>query len=103
MAPALEPGDWGVAVRARRGGLRRGQVVVARPPSRPELEVVKRLAHGPGDLDPAGRVLGPDEWFLAGVRPEASTDSRHFGPVPGSSIVGRAVAVYWPPRRIRRL
>jgi len=97
MEPTLRAGDWAVAVRVTRRRLRPGLVVVARPPARPGLEVVKRIAAGPGDVAPDGRVLGPDEWFLVGDRPEASTDSRHFGPVPRCAIVGRVLLVYWPP------
>lgn len=101
MEPTLRAGDWVVAVRMARRRLRPGLVVVARPPARPGLEVVKRIAAGPGDVAPDGRVLGPGEWFLAGDRPEASTDSRGFGTVPSSAIVGRVALVYWPPGRRR--
>jgi len=101
MEPTLKAGDWAMAVRVPRRRLRPGLVVVARPPARPGLEVVKRIAAGPGDVALDGRVLGPDEWFLAGDRPEASTDSRGFGTVPPSAIVGRVVLVYWPPDRRR--
>lgn len=101
MEPTLRAGEWAVAVRVPRRRLRPGLVVVARPPSRPRLEVVKRIAAGPGDPAPDGRVLGPEEWFLAGDRPEASTDSRHYGAVPPSAIEGRIVLVYWPPGRRR--
>ena len=101
MAPTLRAGEWAVSYRVARRRLRPGLVVVARPPSRPGLEVVKRIAAGPGDPGPDGRVLGPGEWFLAGDRPEASTDSRHFGTVPTAAIGGRIALVYWPPGRRR--
>jgi signal peptidase I len=101
MEPTLRAGEWAVAVRVARGRLRRRLVVVARPPSRPGLEVVKRIVAGPGDPAPDGRVLGPGEWFLAGDRPESSTDSRDFGTVPTDAIVGRIALVYWPPGRRR--
>jgi signal peptidase I len=38
--------------------------------------------------------------FVLGDNLPASRDSRDFGPVPCDSILARAVAVYWPPRRI---
>jgi signal peptidase I len=101
MEPTLRAGEWAVAVRVAGRRLRPGLVVVARPPSRPGLEVVKRIAAGPGDPGPDGRVLGPGEWFLAGDRPEASTDSRHFGTVPTAAISGRIALVYWPSGRRR--
>jgi signal peptidase I len=93
MEPALRSGRLLPIVRVRSGEIRIGMVVVAEPPSTPGLEVVKRVVAGPGDLAPSGDVLGPDQWFLMGDRPERSTDSRHFGPVPSSAIVARALGV----------
>lgn len=101
MVPALYPGEWALAVLPR--ALRPGDVVVVRQPDRPGYEMVKRLAALPGQIDPAGRLLGRDEWFVTGDAPEASTDSRYFGPVPGGAIAGRVVLVYWPPGRWRTL
>lgn len=48
-------------------------------------------------------VLGPDELFLLGDNSSYSTDSRTFGAVPLRELLGRPVAVVWPPRRARRL
>jgi len=86
MRPTLEPGDWCIAVRNRR--VRPGQVVVLRRPDRSGLEVVKRIAQGDGG-----------GWFVVGDNPPVSTDSRQFGPVAPSAILGRVLLVYWPPRR----
>lgn len=40
--------------------------------------------------------LGPDEYFLMGDNRNHSSDSRAFGPVPRSSIVGEVLVRYWP-------
>jgi len=88
MHPALLPGDWCIAVRARR--VHPGDVVILGRPDRPELEVVKRIERAEGE-----------EWFVLGENSAVSTDSRHFGPVATSAIRGRLRLVYWPPRRWR--
>ena len=47
--------------------------------------------------------LGPGEFFLAGDNSADSRDSRDFGPVQASEILGRPIAVVWPPDRMRRI
>jgi signal peptidase I len=96
MAPVLEPGDRVLAVRPRR--IRRGSLVILEHPDRRGFEMVKRLTGVPGDLVGALR-LGPDQHWVVGERAEASTDSRWFGPVSRSAILGAAVARYWPVSR----
>src|SRR6266545_482769 len=64
MRPALEPGDWALAVAPSR--IRRGGVVVVEHPARPGFEMVKRVAAVPGDAAPDGRVLGADEFWVEG-------------------------------------
>jgi signal peptidase I len=42
-------------------------------------------------------------WFMMGDNRGESDDSRFWGPVPTSWIIGPAVATYWPPDRIGTL
>lgn len=100
MMPTLLPGDWALAVGRRR--YRRGDVVVVEHPGRPGYEIVKRLGGLPGGRV-GDRVLGPDEYWVEGDRDEASTDSRHFGPVRGEHLKAKVLLVYWPKERRRRL
>lgn len=97
MAPVLQPGDWLIAVRA--GSIPLGSIVVVEHPERPGFELVKRLRGVPGDTLGA-LVLGDDQYWVIGDRPEASTDSRWFGPVGRAAIKGVVVLRYWPPTRI---
>ncbi|HVR05458.1 MAG TPA: signal peptidase I [Solirubrobacteraceae bacterium] len=39
-------------------------------------------------------------WFMMGDNRGESDDSRFWGPVPTSWIIGQAFATYWPPDRI---
>jgi signal peptidase I len=41
-------------------------------------------------------TLGPDELFVMGDHREQSEDSRAFGPIQVSSVIGRAFLRYWP-------
>jgi signal peptidase I len=99
MHPTLEPGEWALAVSSGRFG--RGDVVVVERPDRPGFELVKRIVAVPGDLAPDGRVLDADAFWVEGDSPEASTDSRRFGPVPRAGLKARVLLVYWPPERRR--
>jgi nickel-type superoxide dismutase maturation protease len=84
MEPALRPGDWLLVRRTRR--VRPGQIVLARHPEQPDMLIVKRAA----------RLLDTG-WWLESDNPDAgAVDSRRFGPVPASLIVGRVLVRYWP-------
>ena len=61
-------------------------------------------AHPADRPEPSGRVsLGPERYYVLGDNSSHSTDSRDFGPVETSEIVGRPVAVVWPLSRVRGL
>jgi nickel-type superoxide dismutase maturation protease len=96
MAPTLLPGDQVLVVTPST--YRRGDVVVVEHPGRPGYEMVKRLTALPGDRI-GERVLGPDEYWIAGDFERASTDSRSFGPVTATELRARVVLIYAPTAR----
>ncbi len=87
MAPTLRHGD---AVVVRTGvPVRRGDVVVARFRSRPDLLVIKR-------------AIRPEDggWWVRSDNDLVGDDSRVYGV---ADVVGRVVFRYWPrPARITR-
>lgn len=99
MAPALQDGDWVIALRRPRR-LRPGDVVVVEHPRRPGFELVKRVTAVEDDgVD--GPVLEPGELWILGDNPSAgSIDSRSFGPVPSHLVRARVLARYGPLGRI---
>jgi len=95
-------GVVGQFVEEALDGRRRAQPADQAPLPGGESRVfVKRCLAGPGDIVPpglgqaAGTVMPPDRYFMVGDNRAESRDSRSFGPVPRSAIVGRAVLVYW--------
>jgi signal peptidase I len=129
MRPTLEPGDRLLVDSAayRDRPPETGDLVVLMDPQVPDRWLVKRVAGvGPGrfwrthlGLVRGGSVPGsPDPTpppdavepvdldaksiFVVGDSPSAR-DSRRFGPVPRTAIVGRAYRCYAPPARRREL
>ena len=89
MEPTFHDGDW-LLVRKLGRPPRAGEVVVATDPREPERLLVKRVRSVAGDrVTVEGDHRDPAE----------STDSRQFGPIPGSAVVGRPVLRYAPLRR----
>jgi signal peptidase I len=103
----------------------RGDVIVFDPPTKSDKPYIKRIIGLPGeeitfrdgyvyvngqrleedylqDKTRCGRrdecdvVVPPDDVFVLGDHRSNSSDSRVFGPVPISSIIGKAWVSYWP-------
>ncbi len=100
----------------------RGDVVVFHYPLDPSREFIERIIGIPGDtvtitgdqvfvdgvllhepyisqpVNPKSLpvTLGTDQFFVMGDNRPASSDSRDWGPVPRSLIIGKAMLVLWP-------
>lgn len=86
MLPAFRPGDRVLILGPWPP--RPGHVVAVSDPRQAGRLMVKRIL----SLD--GAVVD-----VRGDNPGASTDSRHFGPVPRGNLAGRVVYRYWPAER----
>ena len=81
----------------------RDEVVVFRYPDDPSKFFIKRVAALPGETVETIRdriTLGDTEYFVVGDNRGASSDSRVWGPLDRSLIVGRALVRLWPVREI---
>jgi inner membrane protease subunit 2 len=105
MAPTLNAGDWLLLDPTASHWPRRGSIVVFREPATDVL-AIKRVTARPGDrvrMEAGILHLAEDEAWLLGDNAAVSVDSRRYGPVPLSALVGRAWFRYGPIRRLGRL
>jgi nickel-type superoxide dismutase maturation protease len=96
MTPGIRPGDRLLAVSVpwfRQPWPRPGHIVALRDPRSPQRTLVKRVIR-------ENRKEGTLEIRGDGPR---STDSREFGPVKLSAVIGRVVYRYWPTARAGRV
>jgi signal peptidase I len=103
----------------------RGQIVVFSIPTHPNRDYIKRIVGLPGEIvelrngliyingqrldepyviDPCSHIhcpnsiwqIGKDEYFVMGDNRNNSRDSRTFGSISRSTLIGEAVVRYWP-------
>lgn len=126
MTPTLLNGEYILVNKAEYffHGPQRGEVIVFQYPKDPSRDFVKRVIGVPGDtvkvtangvvsvngmvltepyINNSVNIYGPETWkltageyFVLGDNRGDSSDSRDWGPVPRSDIIGAAALIYWP-------
>ena len=61
---------------------------------------IRPCGGGPSCNLPKTITIPPNDYFMMGDNRGSSDDSRFWGPVPRSWIIGEAFFTYWPPDRI---
>lgn len=87
-----------VAVGGQTLEIKNGQVILDGKP----LEESYQIA-GDDTRDLGPIVIPKNSVFLMGDNRPNSYDSRFFGPVKKTELIGKAFSIYWPPARIRIL
>jgi signal peptidase I len=128
MFPTLKEGDMLVVNKLayKMGEVERGDILTFHYPLEPTLSFIKRAIGLPGDTveiadkqvwvngialnepyivtpsDYTGKWVVPAESvFVLGDNRVDSADSHVWGFVPYNDLVGKVLAVYWPPNRMR--
>jgi signal peptidase I len=90
-----------VAVGGDRLSIRDGRVILnGKPEKAPYAEP---CGGGPDCNFRQTIVIPPGHYFMMGDNRGDSDDSRYWGPIPQSWIIGEAFFTYWPPDRIGTL
>lgn len=68
-----------------------------------EAAFSRRYYYNRGEFAQEGRkiTVPKDSFFVLGDNSASSQDSRYWGFVPAKNILGEAILIYWPPKRIR--
>lgn len=99
MRPSFLPGDHLLVRRAdRRVPPRAGDVIVLRDPEREGLLLLKRV-RSTAETESICRDAPSPRLVVVGDNALLSRDSRHFGPVETSRVVGTVWYRYAPPGR----
>ncbi len=125
MEPTLHHGQFLLVNKLayRFGSLQRGDIVVFRYPHDPSRSFIKRVIGLPGEqleildgelwidgsslVEPyidqkglypfPGTTIEADQVFVLGDNRNNSSDSRRWGSLPVSHVIGKALFCYWPP------
>lgn len=82
---------------AERGG---GHIYVNGQRVEEPASIAQRTYYPAGEYGEGEVIVPPNHYFMLGDNSLNSRDSRYWGFVPRRNVIGKAVAIYWPPKRI---
>ncbi|CAD8112829.1 unnamed protein product [Paramecium sonneborni] len=88
MHPTVQNGELVVVQRALYK-IQKGDIIIAKSPSRPDLTVCKRIIHLEDEIDPYGNKIPKNHVWIEGDNRKVSFDSKNHGPIPINLIQGR--------------
>ena len=67
--------------------------------------IIKNYYYNRGDYGTEGNIVNIPEnsYFVLGDNSASSRDSRFWGFVPSRDVLGKAILIWWPPKRIRMI
>jgi len=93
-----------IAVGGDRVEIRQGHVLVnGQPPASPPVQGFSYLNQGQFGQEDEEVSVPEGMLYVLGDNSSSSHDSRFWGFVPRRLVIGKAVYIFWPPRRLRTL
>ena len=96
----ITPFGHHTATEKRAGSENGGHVSVNGNPLEKPAAITEKTYYPAGKYGSREVLVPPDHYFMLGDNALNSRDSRFWGFVPRENIIGKAVAIYWPPKRI---
>jgi len=93
-----------VAVEGETVEIKNGTIYInAKPLLEPPFNQFYYYNRGEFAQEEAKVMVPKDHYFVLGDNSASSQDSRYWGFVPRKNVLGKALFIYWPPKRVRMI
>ncbi len=77
-----------------------GRVHIDGKPIEEPASIAGKMYYPAGEYGSREIIVPPEHFFMLGDNVGNSRDSRYWGFMPRENVIGKAVAIYWPPSRM---